>query len=104
MADDVDAAASALSCETADEHGLQRLAKRSRDFAPALAEMRGTAVDREILSHLMEENAVGSDGESSTCELSLGSGNSEGEDERLQEDAEVFTGLNSYRRYAVTRG
>mmetsp|Transcript_42709 Transcript_42709/g.110427 ORF Transcript_42709/g.110427 Transcript_42709/m.110427 type:complete len:1187 (+) Transcript_42709:74-3634(+) len=38
-----------LSGETADEQALRRLAEQSREFVPALAELRHKAVDRTVL-------------------------------------------------------
>lgn len=44
-----------LSTETADEEALRQLTERTEEFAPALAAMRGLAVDYEIFSHLREQ-------------------------------------------------
>lgn len=50
-----------LSLETADEESLRQLIERTQEFAPALADMRSLAVDREIFKHLadVDEGDVG---------------------------------------------
>lgn len=45
-----------LSTLTADEHSLHALSASSREFVPALAELRSKAIDREILEPLARES------------------------------------------------
>lgn len=46
---------SLLMCpETADEAAVQHLARQTQNVAPALAELRATAVDHQIFAHLAE--------------------------------------------------
>lgn len=64
-----------MSNLTADEEALQILAARSREFVPALEELRKKAIDRHVLLNLIQkddrENDAGSDGESSVDEFEL---------------------------------
>jgi len=66
-----------LSTLTADEEALQILAARSREFVPALEELRKKAIDRNVLMNLVQDSTVDrahdfdSDGESSVDEFEL---------------------------------
>jgi len=54
-AESVEEAELSLLPETADEEALRQLAERSQEFAPALAGMRGVAVDHEVFKHLADQ-------------------------------------------------
>lgn len=78
MSDAADAVARLhLSTLTADEEALVLLTARSREFVPALAELREKAIDRNILLSLVKSSdrgcgdAVDSDGESSAHEFAM---------------------------------
>jgi len=79
-----------MSNLTADEEALQILAARSREFVPALEELRKKAIDRDVLMKLVEdhkddrENDAGSDGESSVDEFELDDATS-GEEDIIKE-------------------
>jgi len=75
------AAAMCLSPETADEEAFRFLSQRSREFVPALVELRSRAVDREVLQCLGgDSKAPSSEGESSAQEFGVSSsGGSEAE-------------------------
>lgn len=66
-----------LSTVTADEEALVLLTARSREFVPALAELREKAIDRDILLSLVETqdsrcgDTMDSDGESSAHEFAI---------------------------------
>mmetsp|Transcript_69054 Transcript_69054/g.174450 ORF Transcript_69054/g.174450 Transcript_69054/m.174450 type:complete len:508 (+) Transcript_69054:1-1524(+) len=70
---------------TADELALRRLSEKSREFVPALENLRQKAVDRAVLLGMSETNSEvkeepSSDGESSACEFGLDSASSGGEE------------------------
>merc|ERR1719263_273025 len=68
-----------LNSLTADEHALQQLSRRSREFVSALAELRGKAVDRAVLRKLGgEPKSLSSEGESSEREYVLSESDEEG--------------------------
>jgi len=78
----------ALIRESADELALRSLAQHSREFVPALAELRREAIDREALEALMASLGADrdaaqeqSEGESSVCEFGVSAGSSGGEDD-----------------------
>mmetsp|Transcript_110631 Transcript_110631/g.246870 ORF Transcript_110631/g.246870 Transcript_110631/m.246870 type:complete len:812 (-) Transcript_110631:72-2507(-) len=61
-----------LSPESADEEALRTLAQRSREFVPALADLRSRAVDRSTLQELGgDAEPDGSEGESSVHEFGV---------------------------------
>eukprot|EP00927_Polykrikos_kofoidii_P029098 TRINITY_DN2520_c0_g2_i1.p1 TRINITY_DN2520_c0_g2~~TRINITY_DN2520_c0_g2_i1.p1 ORF type:complete len:1091 (+),score=180.00 TRINITY_DN2520_c0_g2_i1:55-3327(+) len=72
-----------LSVKSADEDAVAELARRSREFVPALAELREKAVDRAILQKLAQETEqIESEGESSG--LDFGVSDSDGDASRTQ--------------------
>lgn len=79
-----------LSNLTADEEAIQILAARSREFVPALEELRKKAIDRNVLLNLVQDRKddcahdAGSDGESSVDEFELDDATS-GEEDVIKE-------------------
>lgn len=78
-----------LSNLTADEEAIQILAARSREFVPALEELRKKAIDRHVLLNLVQDRKedshdAGSDGESSVDEFELDDATS-GEEDVIKE-------------------
>lgn len=82
-----------LSCETADEQTLRELAQKSREFVPALEELRSKAVDRVVLEkycckRVKEERE--SDGESSVHEFGVSDNGSGAEADEKPKEAPLL--------------
>jgi hypothetical protein len=65
--------------QTADEEALQQLSSRSREFIPALAELRSKAIDRAVMHRFSESQAAeSSEGESSEFDFAISASDGEG--------------------------
>ena len=79
-----------LSTLTADEQSLHSLSTASREFVPALVELRSKAMDREILEPLMgtvENGNEDSEGEASDYGFAVSDGSDNDEDAKAVREA-----------------